>query len=829
MPEGQPANLAGARAQLLACLDHMVFSIAMLGLVVVAVVADVSKVAGYAIIGVFAAEALARAWAMGAVLYFRDPFCVIDLTLLLIDFACVLVGSVTRVEAGRFARLARVMKVVKFVRLARGLRCFRNTYRSVMGIQAHNRPMARPGGFTRWVGLMDSNGDGAFHLNELLVSMRAARISVSPTMLESIFNEVYAQNAGLLALFDDAIHAAAFSQEEKTITAAELENYICKLRPSTYDERVQAIAYGCTVTFRFWAIFGNLVAKIIMLFGLDYWGPLQAWQWDNWVNNEGFGAVVVFRTLNLVGGFGFLSLLFRAKAQEFDAVESAERALCETFNKNGKLRRIYGYDRDGDGTMDAFDTDGDGCIDATDTTGDGNIDSKDTNGDGLFDAHTTSDGCVDIITGPSKASVGDQVAFVNLTFESMQALLDQNKIKISETAMRRLFNRVDTSGNGLISSRELSTYIDSWQPAPPDMRLASVAGAMFTRTGLCLAVMQVGLLILFGKDLLWRGLMSANDDATMVRFGLISLIAGIIGLIGLMFDATASEFDRLVASKQIVLLLADDDDPTQIGLENMFLVRSEVDSAAWVKRTLGADNLIPEDKLDAWTRPLREHPTSCHIKYFAARLRHAPETVKKATGMPTGVLYRLRDALDHNSESPWQEAALSLQDFQRLLEDNHVFMSKADSSAIFNEIDCDGTGKIKKPEMARWVKNYRPLTGAQKRTRVLGILVRSVGFWNLCLALFGVLIIMIPIEEPGAYALTTGIQIGRTCLFVGAAENMRQAWRTQAFGFDQYEHGKLSLKASIESAVDQLHEEDAQATVEHKAKAKAKWEEAEDL
>ena len=265
----------------------------------------------------------------GLSLYFMDPFCALDVTLVTVDIVGALAASATQVSGARLLRLIRILKFFKFMRLLKGMRCVRSFYRKYLLSKAPVQ--SKPGVFAKWLQSLDSNGEGVFRLKQLQESLKAAKFVVSTAFLTTVFNDIYSQNAGLRQQLDDDIDTL-LEDEDKTITLAEFEEYIRTLRAETHDESLATIARACSRSFRCWAIFGNLVAKIIMVLGLDYLGPLQAWQCMDW-DPAYVVAQATFRSLNLIGCIGFNSLFYATAAANFDTFETAERTLTMIWTR----------------------------------------------------------------------------------------------------------------------------------------------------------------------------------------------------------------------------------------------------------------------------------------------------------------------------------------------------------------------------------------------------------------------------------------------------------------------------------------------------------------
>jgi hypothetical protein len=102
------------RERVLVIMESIVVSLVILALVIVTVVAKLSATGDLLILAAFALETAVRAWAMGIKLYLIDPFCGLDVTLVLVDVVVTIAASGGTNVSG--ARLARALKFCKFLR-----------------------------------------------------------------------------------------------------------------------------------------------------------------------------------------------------------------------------------------------------------------------------------------------------------------------------------------------------------------------------------------------------------------------------------------------------------------------------------------------------------------------------------------------------------------------------------------------------------------------------------------------------------------------------------------------------------------------------------------
>jgi hypothetical protein len=395
---------------------------------------------------------------------------------------------------------------------------------------------------------------------------------------------------------------------------------------------------------------------------------------------------------------------------------------------------------------------------------------------------------------------------------------------------------MDTSGDGLLSRREIANYVASWEPASRDRRVMRIAAGIFSTTGTCLMLMMLGVIALFGNDFLWAFI----DEGTRTGIAIASVFGmacGSIGFMRLMYDATACEFEAHQNARHALIHSVQDEgdwatDGRQvldeaaahsgIGITSMFTAHLGVSASDWVKQVLGSDHLIAREQLLEWCTQIDQGPTLRHIKYFVAMLQRNVPMVAKLTGMPVGVIYRLQEALNTENESPWKSRPLDVQTLQALLSRNHIFIPTHPMELLFKEIDGDGTGKITKSEFTTWMDHYRPVTAAAQRALVLHEMFTSIGFYALVCPFVGLVVVTIALWNPTpALSVVVGREVFRTLAFIGALENMRQAWRAEALKCDAYEQAKLELKASVETAADDLERDRAAAEAAAKRAARA--------
>jgi hypothetical protein len=371
---------------MLSVLQSVIFSLVILTLVVVTVVVDLPSEGTDAVLGIFCAEAVIRCWAMGIRMYITDPMCIMDLIVTLLDLACTLASAGLQVSGGRLIRITRIFKLLKFLRMIRGFRCIRSCYRK-MFVTKGPKHVPALGAMFQLLSKLDNNGDGRFHLDELQHALGTMQIVITSEFMRKLFNHIFNENQGVLAMIMDDI-PTVLEEEDKTISLAEFEDYLHKKRASSSDERLSSIVRSCLRSWRWWAIFGNLVAKIIIIIGIKSLGSARVYDPadpDNrWVQ-------AVHQSLNVIGCIGFNSLYYTSAAQRFDTFEHAEKTFVAVFKgvpeQGSLIGKSHGKRRD---------------------------DGKQL----------------------------DQV----MNIDGVRALLENNRVFVSEAALAKLFHKIDTSG-----------------------------------------------------------------------------------------------------------------------------------------------------------------------------------------------------------------------------------------------------------------------------------------------------------------------------------------------------------------------------------------------
>jgi hypothetical protein len=276
---------------------------------------------------------------------------------------------------------------------------------------------------------MDTDKDGLLHFDEFQESLANHNITISTEHLQIIFNDIHASQQGLLEMLDDSIETL-LDDFDKTISLAEVEDYLHRLLPKTPDERFFAIAKSCLKSASWWAIVGNLVSKFIRVFGLAWLGPFQLYvpssPGNRWI-------LALHQSLNVIGCIGFNSLFYKTASQRFHAFETAERTIVQVFG-----------------------------------------------GDAADDEVSEIVRRLSTVVPTSSTRAADLDAVMNI--EDLKLLLEEHGALISDAALHRLFRKIDTSRDRLTSSREIMTFIHQWQPATKEQRAIVVAGALFTMT-----------------------------------------------------------------------------------------------------------------------------------------------------------------------------------------------------------------------------------------------------------------------------------------------------------------------------------------------------------
>jgi hypothetical protein len=132
-PRNNEEPVHGRKERVLVVLESLMFSMAILSIVICTVVVDLPKLGTDCVLAFFCGEAILRMWAMGVRMYITDPMCAMDFVVTLLDLVCTIASAGMQVSGGRLVRVTRIFKLLKFVRMLKGFRCVRSCYRVACG------------------------------------------------------------------------------------------------------------------------------------------------------------------------------------------------------------------------------------------------------------------------------------------------------------------------------------------------------------------------------------------------------------------------------------------------------------------------------------------------------------------------------------------------------------------------------------------------------------------------------------------------------------------------------------------------------------------------
>ena len=72
---------------------------------------------------------------------------------------------------------------------------------------------------------------------------------------------------------------------------------------------------------------------------------------------------------------------------------------------------------------------------------------------------------------------------------------------MSDMALTKLFNRLDTSNDGLTSVRELTNFVSTWEPTTSEQRQLKIVGSMFGVVGFLETAYLLGFFFVHRKQL----------------------------------------------------------------------------------------------------------------------------------------------------------------------------------------------------------------------------------------------------------------------------------------------------------------------------------------
>jgi hypothetical protein len=309
-------------------MESVKLNLVVLSIVVVTVTVDLPPEGLDAILAIFIVEAATRFWAMGLRSYLLDPFCVLDLLLIVLEVICKALASDSNVFAGR---LAKFFKLFKFIKLLKGMRCVVYCFHKLT--KQPERKMPPKGALAGWLSELDDDGDGRFCFEELQLILMKAHLTVSENQLKTMFNDIYSQNEGLLTelwtseAMDFARDIVTDKDPEKTISIAEFEEHLHQLRPATSGQRFHGILVSCLKSWGFCFVSVFTMRGVVLSLGNPRLGPLRVY--DSALRPEAMSMILSW--IGVIGQIGFISLVLKGGAAKLDTFEDAERAIVNTF------------------------------------------------------------------------------------------------------------------------------------------------------------------------------------------------------------------------------------------------------------------------------------------------------------------------------------------------------------------------------------------------------------------------------------------------------------------------------------------------------------------
>jgi hypothetical protein len=275
---------------------------------------------------------------------------------------------------------------------------------------------------------------------------------------------------------------------------------------------------------------------------------------------------------------------------------------------------------------------------------------------------------------------------------------------MSDMALTKLFNKLDTSNDGLTSVRELTNFVSTWEPTTSEQRQLKIVGSMFGVVGFLETAYLLGFGMFTGNSYLWKNSTTPDTKFQIETLGVICFVLGNIGMIMVRYEFLESKHESLSATRHMLISAVSREghshaakmgkQTTDTDLRSlMFQPEGSTESSKWVRRVLGGDIEqhceISDDELGSWCDRLDRHPRYRHVQFLAALLEHGTPEDRKLTGVPNDVMYRLRNALKSEKDSPWQVRSVSLREFVQILQKNSIYLPLQSLEDVFNEIDSD--------------------------------------------------------------------------------------------------------------------------------------------
>jgi hypothetical protein len=273
-------------------------------------------------------------------------------------------------------------------------------------------------------------------------------------------------------------------------------------------------------------------------------------------------------TLACFGSLGYLLLHFKTHRQRYRLLDEAESQLVAQFKKDEREKS--------DGTA-------------------------------AFHVHDEEPAS----TGPVKASgdgrgevsvLGDaHVAILDLNCDGLREFLERKKIFMTNDLVLELFNKIDTSEDGLISARELKRFIDHWQHMSPATQTTKVVGKMFDFTGMCLFFMLISSVLNLGNALIWYSV----DTELQRAFWDTSNVLMFFGVIGFIRLGIASVVNEVEDEEQTFNRL-------RLAIQSSQRIKECYSTTRWLRRLLASD--VPPQKLRGWLANIENDPYARNLK-----------------------------------------------------------------------------------------------------------------------------------------------------------------------------------------------------------------------
>jgi Ca2+-binding EF-hand superfamily protein len=782
-------------------LNSALFSFVVLGLVLLGVFHPSLPVEAV-VLCFFVFECAARMWAMGAAQYMTNPLCYLDLFVTCIDMFSFVMRS-DAIGLAMLGRLVRVLKLLRFVRLLKGLRLVKMFRRQFVTVSPGKFACKSPSGtfFSLFADTaFDMSGDGLLSFAELKTAMRINQLMVSNHLLASIFQEIYKVQTQRELLFDNTFHTAYTEPEDRTIQLAAVEEYVRQIRPSTKQERRWRIFTRVLTSVKSWFIFGYFVASAIDITGkplIGLYDPVKHWYMH-----------VVSCVLWCISGVGYIRIHWANLAQEFDQFEMVEITLAHHFKK------VLNGQHNGQQPADSPSKPPPASALLSPTA--------------LVVSKATGEATTAVIShlkrrlsqrSLSSSSVFFERADESLSIDDVRTLLSDKNVHISDAALLHWFTKVDTSGDRLISRREILQYLATWKPTTKNGKIVAVFGKFLDFTGMCLVLFLFAALLFLGNALLWKDSVDADTKFTIMIVAVYFWFFGILGFIQIGTQSVSNDFETLESARRSLAVALTD----TCASSQLFKAEDYNSTSAWLERLLGVE--CDPDELHGWIESLKENPYLDTLTYFIAILKHDQPMLSQMTGMPTVVLYRLLEALNWESEKPWVMKEASVHDLKNMLGNYHVLISDHNVERIYREIDTDHSNSVSMAEFESF-RSAKQKSATQKRWHIITTRLGDVGFYLQLASLLGCVFSLGPghlWSAAGASTLSTAgsYEISAFLFWVGTFESVRQAVRTVIAGIDMQEQAKLDFRRSVESVSDAQERQAAARLAALQTKTKA--------